>query len=155
MAANLASYPSLSGSAVSYSLNVVSLIRQINTMPDGDPMKTILKTALAHSIRPIWALMCGLAGLALMTTVFIKHYDLNQKLTTEQGFEGQKKRKMKEGDAELAAAAVIPDAIIVDEKNTNAVNTDIFNYKPSAARMGETNVAADNIIIGKTAETKE
>lgn len=155
MAANLASYPSLSGSAVSYSLNVVSLIRQINTMSDGDPMKTILKTALAHSIRPIWALMCGLAGLALMTTVFIKHYDLNQKLTTEQGFEGQKKRKMKEGDAELAAAAVIPDAVVVDEKNTNAVNTDIFNYNPSAARMGETNVAADNIIIGKTAETKE
>ncbi len=155
MAANLASYPSLSGSAVSYSLNVVSLIRQINTMPDGDPMKMILKTALAHSIRPIWALMCGLAGLALMTTVFIKHYDLNQKLTTEQGFEGHKKRKMKEGDPELAAAAVIPDAVVVDDKNTNAVNTDIFNCNPSAARMEETNVAADNIIIGKTAEKKE
>lgn len=155
MAANLASYPSLSGSAMSYSLNVVSLIRQINTMPNGDPMKAILKTALAHSIRPIWALMCGLAGLALMTTVFIKHYDLNQKLTTEQGFEGQNKRKMKEGDSELAAAAVLPDAVVVNGENTNTVNTDIFNYNPSAARMADTDVAADNATLGKTAESKE
>lgn len=118
-------------------------------------MKAILKTALAHSIRPIWALMCGLAGLALMTTVFIKHYDLNQKLTTEQGFEGQNKRKMKEGDSELAAAAVLPDAVVVNGENTNTVNTDIFNYNPSAARMADTDVAADNATLGKTAESKE
>ncbi|KAK3167465.1 hypothetical protein OEA41_010592 [Lepraria neglecta] len=89
MAANLAGYPSLSGSAASYSLDVVALIRQITGMPAGDPQNVFLKTALSHSIRTIWAVMCGLAGLALATTLFIKHYDLNQKLVTEQGFEGQ------------------------------------------------------------------
>lgn len=105
MAANLAGYLSLSGSAASYSLDVVTLIRQINGMPVGNPQTVFLKTALSHSIRTIWAVMCGLAGLALATTLFIKHYDLNQKLVTEQGFEGQKKRKKKKGgDTELASA---------------------------------------------------
>ena len=76
MAAILAGYLSLSGSAVLYSLDVVTLIRQINGMPAGNPQTVFLKTALSYSIRTIWAVICGLAGLALATTLFIKHYDL-------------------------------------------------------------------------------
>lgn len=154
MAANLASEPSLSGSAVSYSLDVVSLIRQINAMPDGDPTKIILRTALAHSIRPIWALMCRLAGLALITTIFIKHYDLNQKLATEQGFEGQEKRKMKEthGDPELAAPIALPQATGVDEKKIGD-DVDTSESNASAAVMEETSDRAGGIGIDKMAES--
>jgi EmrB/QacA subfamily drug resistance transporter len=156
MAANLAGYPSLSDSAVSYSLNVVSLIRQINAMPDADPTKTILKTALAHSIRPIWALMCGLAGLALMTTVFIKGYDLDQKLATEQGFEGQEKKNLKEGvrDPEMAAT-VESNAVVFDKTDTDAVTVDVSNLDPSTARREQTDVAADYVVLEKTAGSKE
>jgi len=45
MAANLRSYPTLANSATSYSLDVVSLIRRINAMPNSDPTKSILKMA--------------------------------------------------------------------------------------------------------------
>lgn len=157
MAANLASYPSLSGSATSYSVDVVSLIRQINAMPNSDPRKAILRLALSHSIRPIWALMCGLAGLALFTTIFIKHYDLNQKLSTEQGFDEQKKQKIKEagGDPELAAADALPGAVVGVEKDTGAFNQDVSNDTSSAVRTGETDVAADDITPVETAELKK
>lgn len=138
MAANLAGSPSLSGSATTYSLDVVSLIRRINAMSNSDPQKSILRTALSHSIRPIWALMCGLAGVALLTTIFIKHYDLNQELTTEQGFDGQEKRKVKEagGDPESAtvAAAVLPAAV---GENTDAVHRDVSNEALSSADSKE------------------
>lgn len=132
MAANLASDPSLSGSATSYSLDVVSLIRRINAMSNADPQKIILRTALSDSIRPIWALLCGLSGLALFTTIFIKHYDLNQQLSTDQGFEGQEKKRMKEvgGDPEsaTAAAAVLPVAAVDGGEKIDAVNMDVSNH---------------------------
>ena len=143
MAANLASDPSLSGSATSYSLDVVSLIRRINAMSNADPQKIILRTALSHSIRPIWALLCGLSGLALFTTIFIKHYDLNQQLTTDQGFEGQEKKKIKEagGDPEsaTAAAAVLPVAAVDGGEKTDAVTMDISNHNSREDTAAESN----------------
>ena len=142
MAANLASDPTLSGSATSYSLDVVALIRRINAMSNADPQKIILRTALAHSIRPIWALMCGLAGLALFTTIFIKHYDLNQALTTEQGFDGQEKKKVVEaagGDPEsaTAAAAVLPVAAVGVGENSDAADMDVSHDPSGAIGMAE------------------
>ncbi|KAL9609598.1 MAG: hypothetical protein Q9167_005641 [Letrouitia subvulpina] len=105
MAANLASYPALSRSATSYSLDVVALIRQINVMPSSDPQKHILQNALSKSIGTIWAVICGLAGLALITTLCIKHYNLDQELVTEQGFEGQNTKSVRLSDFEAVNTA--------------------------------------------------
>lgn len=91
MAANLEKYPSLASSATLYSLDVVALIRQINKLPGSDPTKRLLEDALSKSIGTIWAVMCGLAGIALISTIFLGHYDLNQALVTEQGFDGKGK----------------------------------------------------------------
>ncbi|KAI4260299.1 MAG: hypothetical protein L6R42_004126 [Xanthoria sp. 1 TBL-2021] len=89
MAVNLASHPELSSSATSYSLDVVALIQQINMMPASDPHKHILAKALSKSIGTIWPVMCGLAGLALISTIFLEGYSLNQALVTEQRFHAQ------------------------------------------------------------------
>ena len=146
MAANLASYPSLAGSATQYSVNVVALIRQINAMPDSDPNKPILQLALAHSIRPIWALMCGLAGLALLTTIFIKHYDLNQQLTTEQGFEGQEKRRILE-DGENPGVTAPAAASEADLMHTLQVPNNAYNPNPSLPRLRSINVSSVHMNI--------
>ncbi len=110
-------------------------------MSNADPQKFILRTALSHSIRPIWALLCGLSGLALFTTIFIKHYDLNQQLTTEQGFDRQEKKKMKEagGDPEsaTAAAAVLPVAAVHGGEKTDAITRDVSNDTSSEDRTVE------------------
>ena len=103
MQANLAGYPSLSDSARAYSLDVVALVRTINHLPDNDPKSVILKQALSDSIGTIWAVVCGLAGSALLTSLFIRHFDLNQALQTEQGFEGQQKDRDQRDAAEVAA----------------------------------------------------
>lgn len=87
MAANLNRHPELASSATAYSQDAVGLIQQINMMPASDPRKHVLADALSKSIGIIWAVMCGLAGLALISTIFLKRYSLDQALVTEQGFQ--------------------------------------------------------------------
>ena len=121
-------------------------------MPAGDPQTVFLKTALSHGIRTIWAVMCGLAGLALATTLFMKHYDLNRKLVTEQGFEEQEKWK-KDGDTELASA-MLPDAVVKGNTNRgNKQESTVSNDMTSAAKVGEPNVAENDGTAVKTGES--
>ena len=97
----------------------------------------ILKTALSHSIRTIWALVCGMAGLALVTTILIGHYDLNQKLATGQGLKGQGKTKKKDGEAELASA-VVPHAVIeVDTGEGGEEKSIVSGDTTTAIKTGE------------------
>jgi hypothetical protein len=86
MQANLSTYPNLANLSGKYSLDAVALITHINTL-SSDASETLqLKTAFANSIRVIWAVMCGFAGLGLIVTAGVQGYDLNQMLVTEQGF---------------------------------------------------------------------
>ncbi len=39
-------------------------------------------------MRTIWIVLCGLSGVAGIASAFLRHFDLNQVLVTEQGFEG-------------------------------------------------------------------
>jgi hypothetical protein len=82
MTVELHDYPDLA----KYSADVISLIKNIRSLPQGDTMTLILKHAFVNSIKIVWVVMSGLAGLALLSTLFIKGYDLNQALATEQGF---------------------------------------------------------------------
>jgi len=136
MAANLRSYPAPASSATPYSLDVVSLIRPIDAMPNSDPTKPILNTALSHSIRPIWALMCGLAAwLSYLRSSSALEHDLNQVLSTGQGFDWQEKKM----DPETAAAAVLPAAVLRDEKNADEISRDVSHDSPTA--LGEARVS--------------
>lgn len=78
----LRDYPDLAD----YSADVISLIKQMRSIPPTDPTILVLRHAFANLIKFVFAVMCGLAGLALLATVFIKGYNLNQALATEQGF---------------------------------------------------------------------
>jgi hypothetical protein len=82
MKAELHAYPGLA----QYSADVISLVHEMRSLPQQDPMTLVLKHAFANSIKIVWVVMCGLGGLALFATVFIKGYDLNQALATDQGF---------------------------------------------------------------------
>lgn len=76
----------LYASLPSTSLDALTLIKTIGTLPSDAPETLILKHAFADSIKTIWAVMCGIAGLALIATLGIKRYKLDQELTGEQGF---------------------------------------------------------------------
>ena len=59
-------------------------------------MKTQLVQAYANSLKVVWVSMCGLAAVALLTSVFVKEFSLQQEMVTEQGM----KHKSKVVDAE-------------------------------------------------------
>jgi len=82
MASILAVYPTLSH----ISLDALTLISTIRTLPSHAPETLILKHAFADAIKTIWAVMCGIAGLALIATLGVKGYKLDQALSGEQGF---------------------------------------------------------------------
>ena len=90
MVTNLQGYPQLADQAGTLSSDVVALIDTIQSLPDSDPNKITLKNAFTDSIKIIWMVICGLSGLGLLASLFVKHYGLNQQLQTEQGFSEQK-----------------------------------------------------------------
>ena len=94
MEANFAAYPSLADNATQYSLDVESLIRTINSLPSHAPETIILKDALSHGIRTIQTMLCGLSGVARVASMVLRHFELNQVLVTEQGFEGMGAKKL-------------------------------------------------------------
>jgi hypothetical protein len=82
MSALLGPYPDFAHA----STDAISLIQQMQSLPATSPQKIILKAAFAGSIKTVWAVMCGLAGLSLIISAFIKEYDLNVAISTDQGF---------------------------------------------------------------------
>jgi hypothetical protein len=82
MSTLLRAYPDLAHA----STDAISLIQQMQSLPATSPQKIILKAAFAGSIKTVWAVMCGLAGLSLIVSAFIKEYDLNVAISTDQGF---------------------------------------------------------------------
>jgi hypothetical protein len=82
MKANLSPYPSLSNTT----LDSITLIGTIRRLPSDAPETLILKHAFANSIKTIWAVMAGLAGVALIASLGVKEYEIDQQLSGDQGF---------------------------------------------------------------------
>jgi MFS family permease len=82
----LAKFPDLVAQAGKYSLDAVALVETIEHLPGNLPQAFELKTGFADALKIIWAVMSGFAGIALVASVFVESYDLNQALLTEQGF---------------------------------------------------------------------
>ncbi|KAH8811393.1 major facilitator superfamily domain-containing protein [Xylogone sp. PMI_703] len=86
----LSAYPLLAPLAEQYSKDAAGLVQVIKAMPHGLE-RTQLVQAYADSLKIVWAVMCGFAGLALLTNFFVKAYTLDVALDTEQGFAAKKK----------------------------------------------------------------
>lgn len=82
---NLATYPSLARNASELSQNASGLVQTIKAMPKEDPERGMMVRAYADSLRVVWAVMAGLAFLALIASAWTEGLSLDEKLTTEQG----------------------------------------------------------------------
>ena len=85
----LLTYPLLAPMADAYSSDASGLVQIIKTMQHG-PAKAQLIQSYADSLKSVWIVMCALAGMALLSTFFIKGLDLDRALDTEQGFKVEK-----------------------------------------------------------------
>ncbi|KAI9784351.1 MAG: hypothetical protein M1839_002412 [Geoglossum umbratile] len=86
MRVELGAFADLAAVATEYSLDAVALVETIKRLPPGASQTVHLKTAFANALRPVWAVMCGMSGLAMLASLCVKGYDLNQEHLTEQGF---------------------------------------------------------------------
>ena len=107
MQAELRAIPGLADRASQYSGDAASLVVMIRNLPP-DAVETLqLKNAFASSFRVIWAVMCGLAGLALIGSLCVQGYGLNQLHITDQGFQDRGRTQ----EIESLPSPVTKDAI--------------------------------------------
>lgn len=92
MRKRLLASPRWADQAVMLAKDSAALVQTIKLMPAGTD-KRDLQVAYAQSFRAIAVVLCALAGVSLILSLFIKSYDLNRALETEQGFVNEKNSK--------------------------------------------------------------
>jgi MFS family permease len=92
MEKKLRAYPQFASRANELAQDAAALVQIIKATPEGQD-KLDLRTAYIDSVRVIFIVLCALASVALVSSFFIKSYDLNRALETEQGFKAEKKGK--------------------------------------------------------------
>ncbi|KAL8968053.1 MAG: hypothetical protein Q9197_005084 [Variospora fuerteventurae] len=91
MKTKLLSYPALASRADEYSRDASSLVQIIKAM-EGGVVKDSLRHAYADSLKVVWLTMCGLAGVGMILSLWIRGLDMNKPLETEQGFISERKK---------------------------------------------------------------
>ncbi|KAF4624384.1 hypothetical protein G7Y89_g13784 [Cudoniella acicularis] len=86
----LLTYPDLAPMAAEYSKDATALVNVIKQMAEGSD-KTDLVKAYSDSLGTIWILMTALSGVALIMSLFIKGYSLDQEHSSLQKFHEEEK----------------------------------------------------------------
>ncbi|TQS38277.1 hypothetical protein Golomagni_01221 [Golovinomyces magnicellulatus] len=82
---NLLKYPLLAANASNYSQEATVLVVIIKSMKKG-PQKAQLIQAYSDALAMIWVVMCAVAGVGFLLSIFVKGYTLNQEHKTQQGY---------------------------------------------------------------------
>lgn len=72
--------------AAEYSTDAAGLVAIIQNFGNGETKREIMQS-YADSLKIIWVTMAGLAGVALILSIWTEGLDLNRPLETEQGFD--------------------------------------------------------------------
>jgi len=102
MVKNLDKYPAYASQASTLAKDAAALVEIIKHTPAGQG-KLQLQTAYTDSLRTVYIVLTALASVCLVASLFIKAYDLNVGLETEQGLVQRKKAldvKVEDGEAE-------------------------------------------------------
>jgi hypothetical protein len=84
MARKLRNYPQFAAQAAELAKDAAALVEVIKETEAG-PGKDALRTAYTDSIRTVYNVLTALAGVALVSTFWVKSYDINVELETEHG----------------------------------------------------------------------
>ena len=88
--AKLTAYPTLASNATELAQDVSGLVQLIKAMPKDLPERRMIVVAYAKSLKIVWAVMAGLAVVALVLSGLTKGLDLNEPQVTEQGLKVEK-----------------------------------------------------------------
>jgi MFS family permease len=83
MVKKLMAYPQFRARAHELARDAASLVQIIRDTPEGVD-KFALRSAYADSLKTVYVVLTALAGVALVLSLFVRSYDLNRGLETEQ-----------------------------------------------------------------------
>ncbi|KAJ5949494.1 hypothetical protein N7454_001078 [Penicillium verhagenii] len=78
-------HPELGSEVLKYAQDASSLVEYIKALPVGSASRILIQSLYAKSLTTVWAVMCGIAGVGLLSSLFVKKYTLNQSFTSKQG----------------------------------------------------------------------
>ncbi|KAJ5777805.1 hypothetical protein N7520_001051 [Penicillium odoratum] len=78
-------HPELGVEVEKYAQDASSLVEYIKALPAGSASKLLIQALYAESLTTVWAVMCGIAGVGIVSTLFVKRYTLNQSFKSTQG----------------------------------------------------------------------
>lgn len=88
---------SLGQSALTYAQDASSLVKYIHTLPKGSAERSLIESLYAKALVIVWAVMCGVGGLALLLSLLTKDYSLNKALSSRQGLRDPPSDDMESG----------------------------------------------------------
>lgn len=83
MRIKLLALPTLAAYADDYSRDASALVQILRAMPDS-PDRDLLVQTYCNALHPVWAVMCGLSGLGLFISFFVRPLSLDRLLTSKQ-----------------------------------------------------------------------
>lgn len=82
--AKIMSHTLIAEHATEWSADASALVEIIKAMPDGAARDQLMES-YAGALKNVWAVLCGLAFVGLVTSLLTKHYCLDKPLETDQG----------------------------------------------------------------------
>ena len=83
-AVELRGYPDLATNATALAQDASGLVQVIKAMPKGATERTVIVNVYADALKVVWAVMAGLAFVALILSLGTKGLSLNAEMETEQ-----------------------------------------------------------------------
>jgi hypothetical protein len=71
-------------------IGLVALVSAIKAVPAGSPLVLALRGALARTLQVIWASMCGLSAVTMLSQFTVKEYGMDQEHVTNHHFQTAK-----------------------------------------------------------------
>ncbi|KAK0512068.1 hypothetical protein JMJ35_005196 [Cladonia borealis] len=89
-AIELRGYPGLARNATALAQDASGLVQVIKALPEDSMQRVAIVDAYANALKVVWAVMAGLAFVALVLSLGTKGLSLNAKMETEQALKEQK-----------------------------------------------------------------
>lgn len=78
----------LGRSALVFAQDASSLVQYIHTLPKSSTERSLIENLYAKALVIVWAVMCGIGGLAFLLSLLTEDYTLNQAFSSKQGLRG-------------------------------------------------------------------
>ena len=89
-AIELRGYPGMTRNATALAREASGLVQVIKAMPEDSMQRVAIVDAYANALKVVWAVMAGLAFVALVLSLGTKGLSLNARMETEQALKEQK-----------------------------------------------------------------